>query len=96
MRLPQSKDNPYPGLYFSWDERGDVILLAIEDAELFYIRQSGKWNVYPYVEQYFSNPIGFDVDQSYVKQAIDLVDEHHLKGTKITKEDIEKFPKYIY
>ena len=96
MRLPQSKENPYPGLYFSWDKGGEIILLAIEDAKLFYIRQSGKWNVYPDVNEYFSNPIGFEVDQAHVKQAIELIDHHHARGTRITDQEIEKFPKYMY
>jgi hypothetical protein len=96
MRLPQSKENPYPGLYFSWDDNGAIVLLAIEDSEVFYVRQSGKWNIFPHVEEYFRNPIGFEVDQSHVKQAIDLVDQHHAEGTAITDVEIEKFPKYMY
>jgi hypothetical protein len=96
MRLPQSKENPYPGLYFSWSNTGERILIAIEDADTFFIRRSGKWQVYQYVEEYWANPSGYEVVQSHVKQAIDLVDKHHENKTAITNEEVMSFPLYLY
>ncbi|NBO22762.1 hypothetical protein EBU94_05410 [bacterium] len=96
MRLPQSKENPYPGLYFSWSQTGERILLAIEDADIFYVRNSGKWQTYSFVKEYWEDPDGFEVAQSHVKQAIDLVDKHHAEGTLITNEEVRSFPTHIY
>jgi hypothetical protein len=96
MRLPQSKENPYPGLYFSWSTTGERILIAIEDSDTFFVRKSGKWLVYQFVEEYWANPCGYEVVQTHVKQAIDLVDKHHEKGTPITNDEVKSFPFYMY
>ena len=96
MRLPQSIENPYPGLYFCWSNTGEQILISIEDANTFYIRKSGKWQIYPFVKQYWENPRGYEVVQTHVKQAIDLVDKHDLEGTTISNDEVVSFPLYLY
>jgi hypothetical protein len=96
MRLPQSKENPEPGLYFSWSNTEERILIAIEDADTFYVRKSGEWQKFPFVEEYWANPSGYEILQTHVKQAIDLVDKHHADGTTITDEEINSFPNYMY
>jgi hypothetical protein len=96
MRLPQSKENPYPGLYFIWSNTGDRILITIEDSAIFYVRESGKWRTYPFVEEYWSNPNGYEIVQTHVKQAIDLVDKHQEEGTTITDDEVKSFPWYMY
>ncbi len=96
MRLPQSKENPYPGLYFIWSNTGERILIAIEETNVFYVRKSGKWRVYPFIEEYWANPCGYEVVQTHVKQAISLVDKHHTEGTTITNDEVHSFPLYLY
>ena len=96
MKLPQSRENPDPGLYFGWSSSGDRILLAIEDADTFYVRNAGKWEIYPFVEEYWANPRSYEVVQTHVKKAIDLVDKHHADGTTISDDEVNSFPWYLY
>ena len=96
MKLPQTRENPHPGLYFCWSKTGERILITIEDADTFYMRESGKWRIYPFVDEYWANPRGYEVVQTHVKQAIDLVDKHHAEGTTITDDEVNAFPWYMY
>ena len=96
MRLPQSKENPYPGLYFSWSTTGERILIAIEEADVFYVRKSGKWRIYPFIDEYWANPSGYEVVETHLKEAIDLVDKHHAEGTPVTDDEVLAFPFYLY
>ena len=96
MRLPQSKENPYPGLYFSWSTTGERILIAIEEPDVFYVRKSGKWKVYPFTEEYWANPSGYEVVETHLKEAIDLVDKREAEGNTVSNDEVLAFPFRLY
>ena len=43
-----------------------------------------------------AGPRGYEVVQTHVKQAIDLVDKHHAEGTTITDDEVNTFPWHVY
>lgn len=91
MRLPQSRQNVYPGLYLTIIEPSVYMLLAIKSENSFLQRKSGKWVPYADTNEYWANPNGISILQSHEKELIELFDAHQEKGTQPSLDEIQKF-----
>lgn len=91
VRLPHSKENFYPGLYFYPNLDGDIVLLKIVTKTEFYIRSNSSWKEFQGVSEFWENPSDFAITASMSQEATELIDSHHKNGTKVLSTELQKF-----
>jgi hypothetical protein len=97
MRLPPSRDNVYPGLYFAQtpDSRELCQLINIESANEIFLRVKGAWIPYPDMEFILDNLPFTSVNPKLIFQAIAYVDDCDYKVTPLKWLEIDQFQHHV-
>lgn len=93
MRIPPSRDNVYPGVYFAQtpDSREICQLINIEGPREIFLRTGSSWIPYPDMEFILENLPFTSVDPKLIFKAVAYVDECDLSKKPLTWADIALF-----
>ena len=96
MRLPHSKDNLVPGLYFYFppDNIRPIELITIQSHTKIFLRSSGDWIKHPNVGEVLENLPELDIFGKESQAAYDLVDLSEREGRAIRSEELQRFVKF--
>jgi len=97
MRLPPSRDNVYPGVYFAQTPASGEIcqLINIESAKEIFLRIHSAWTPYPDMEYILENLPFTSVNPKLVFQAIAYVDDCESNGKPLRWPDIDQFQHHV-
>lgn len=91
MKLPHSKENAQPGLYFYPDGKGGYKLLKVESVRLIFVRQGGDWIKQESTDYFWSEPSEFSIANSDITRVTALVDKYQSDETLITAQVIAEY-----
>lgn len=96
MRLPHSKDNLMPGLYFYFppDDTRPIELITIQSHTKIFLRSKGDWIKHPNVSEVLENLPELDIFGKESQVAYDLVDLSEREGRAIRSEELQRFVKF--
>ena len=96
MRLPHSKDNLMPGLYFYFPPDGirPIELITIQSHTKIFLRSNGDWIKHPNVSEVLENLPELDIFGKESQAAYDLVDLSEREGRAIRSEELKRFVKF--
>lgn len=97
MRLPHTKDNLMPGLYFYFppDEIRPVELITIQSHSKVFLRSKGDWIKHPYMAEVLDNLPELVIFGNEVQAAYDLVDLSERENRAIDSSELQRFVKFF-
>ena len=93
MRLPHSRENLMPGLYFYLPPNGirPTELITIESHSSIFLRTQGDWVDHSHVAEVIDNLPELVVFGDEAQAAFDLVDLSERENRSITPEELRPF-----
>lgn len=97
MRLPPSRDNVYPGIYFAQNpnSRENCQLINIESASKIFLRVNGARIPYPDMDFILDNLPFTSVNPKLIFQAIAYVDDCVSKVKPLKWSEINQFQYHV-
>jgi len=97
MRLPHSKDNLIPGLYFYFppEEIRPIELITIQSPSKIFLRSQGDWINHPHKAEVLENLPELVIFGDETQAAYDLVDLSEREDRAITSAELKRFVKFF-
>ena len=96
MRLPHSRDNLMPGLYFYFppNEIRPIELITIESLSSVFLRTQGEWVDHPHLEEVLDNLPELVIFEYEAQEASDLIDLSESENRPINSDELKRFVKF--
>lgn len=96
MRLPHSKENIMPGLYFYFPpkEIRPIELITIQSATKIFLRSQSDWINHPHLAEVLENLPELVIFEDETQAAYDLVDLSEREDRAITSAELKRFVKF--
>ena len=97
MRLPHSKDNLMPGLYFYFppDDIRPPELITIQSHTKIFLRSKGDWINHPQKGEVLENLPELVIFGDETQAAYDLVDLSERENRAINSSELQRFVKFF-
>ena len=97
MRLPHSRDNLMPGLYFYFppDDARPVELVTIQSHTKVFLRSQGDWIKHPRIGEVLENLPELVIFGDETQAAYDLVDLSERENRAINSSELQRFVKFF-
>ena len=97
MRLPHSRDNLMPGLYFYFppEEIRPIELITIQSHSKIFLRSQGDWINHPHKAEVLENLPELVIFGDETQAAYDLVDLSERESRPITSAELKRFVKFF-
>ena len=97
MRLPHSRDNLMPGLYFYFPPNGirPTELITIQSHSKIFVRSQGDWIEHPFLSEVLENLPEFLIFADDTQAAYDLVDLSEREHRSITPSELKGFVNFF-
>ena len=97
MRLPHSRDNLMPGLYFYFppDDARPVELVTIQSHTKVFLRSQGDWIKHPRMDEVLEHLPELVIFGDETQAAYDLVDLSERENRAINSSELQRFVKFF-
>ena len=97
MRLPHSRDNLMPGLYFYFppDDARPVELITIQSHTKVFLRSQGDWIKHPRIGEVLEHLTELVIFGDETQAACDLVDLSERENRAINSSELQRFVKFF-
>ena len=97
MRLPHSRENIMPGLYFYFppDEIRSTELITVESHTSIFLRSQGDWKTHPHIEEVLDNLPELVIFGDETQAAFDIVDLAERENRPIDSLELKRFVKFF-
>jgi hypothetical protein len=91
MRLPHSRENVQPGLYFYPRDEKQFDLILVDSLELIMVRKGGEWVPYERRSEFWDEPSDSTILPEFMDRAIELVDLYQTDDIPVTWKEAKTY-----